>query len=250
MFGCNRKRVGHSKKQFLKRTVGSLFLAGSFLVQAQSGPVGGFSPSLNHALLDVLGDGQSFHARATVQSSGSSGFPASYEIAVLGRNLRLEAESMEVGTNMPADEASRVRQMHSISIVRLDRNRTYLVFPAVRAYVEMLYTGSNNLAPPKVLITPGGKDMVGEESCLRNHWSISENDGRQFEITCWNSKNWSDFPIRIQIDNPALKVDFQDLHLEAPDPGLFEPPAGYTRYEGIQEALQRNAARSQNDAAP
>ena len=71
-----------------------------------------------------------------------------------------------------------------------------------------------------------------------------------YDMTVWAATNSGNFPIQIKVGAPPVLVEFQDLHLEPPNSSLFEPPIGYTKYEGIQEIIQREAEKAQNTNAP
>lgn len=239
-------------KHLLKFAAGTLFLAGNFHVHAQFGTPGGLPPGFQHALLDVLAGNPSFYGRASIQVSNGPGkepTSLSCNIAVLSGNMRLEIDSFAVSPNLPPAEVAQLKSMHSISILRPDKNRMYLVFPDFKSFVELAYcksTGTDPTAPPKINKIPLGKGSVGVQPCDKSQWNVTESDGEHYDLTVWAATNLSNFPIQIKVGPPAALVEFQDLHLAAPDSGLFEPPAGYIKFEGIQELILRAATNSQN----
>jgi hypothetical protein len=243
-------------KYLLKLTAGVLFLAGNFLVQAQFSAGGGLPPSFHHALLDVLTSGPPFHGQANIQlSNGTDKEPTSIscDIAVLSGCMRLEADSFPVGTNLPPAEAANVNKMHPITILRPDKNRMYMVFPDFKSYIELAYsksTGTDAAPPPTINKTPLGKESVGDQPCMKSQWNVLETNGENYDITVWTATNLSNFPIQIKLNAPPALVTFQNLHLDAPDSSLFEPPAGYVKYEGIQDLLLKDAAKAQNTNSP
>ena len=248
--------MGRNMKHLLKLTAGILFLAGNFLVQGQFRAPGGLPPGFHHALLDVLAGGPSFYGRAKIQmSNGPDKEPTSVscKIAVLSGNMRLEADSFEAGSNLPPAEVAQLKHMHSISILRPDKNRMYMVFPEFRSFVEIAYcksTGTDAAPPPKINKTPLGNEPVGDQPYAKSQWNVTESDGEQYDMTVWAATNSGNFPIQIKVGAPPVLVEFQDLHLEPPNSSLFEPPIGYTKYEGIQEIIQREAEKAQNTNAP
>lgn len=237
-------RMVLSVKNFNKFAAGVLFLTGGISGQAQFGPSGGLPSGVQHALLDVLGGGPSFYGRAAVQlSTGTNQPPTSLScnIAVLSGALRTEV-----------DDAAQVKQTHSISVLRPDRNRAYLVLPDVKSYVEIAYGNSSltdAVAPPRITKTPAGSEMVGDVACAKSQWEVVEADGAHFDVTTWTATNSSNFPIQVKVGAPAALVQFEDLHMEAPAGELFEPPSGYTKYEGIQSLIQRDVQKAQNPNA-
>lgn len=245
--------AGFGMKHIFSITLGILLLAGNSHVHGQAATPGGLPSGVYHALLDILGEGPSFYGRATIQLADGpdkAPLPITCNIALFGRSMRVETDSLNPGPNVPPLEAARLQSMHAINILRPDRNRSYLVFPSFHAYVEIAYAnaGSNPALPAKIDKTQIGPENVGDQPCLKSHWAVSESGGQQFDVTVWTSKNWNDFPIQIKIASPAVTVVFDNLHLDAPDGSLFDPPADYTKYEGIQEIIRRNAEKAQNGA--
>jgi len=244
--------MGFGMKHLLKITAGILFFAGNLLVQAQFRAPGGLPPGFHHALLDVLAGGPSFYGQALIQlTEGTNKEPItlSCNVAFLSGNMRLEVDSFLPGTNMPPSEVANLKDMRSISILRPDKNRMYMVFPDYRSYVEIAYSTSSGTyaaPPPQINKIPLGKEPVGDQSCYKSQWNITESNGEKYDITVWAVTNSDNFPIQIKIGPPAALVKFQDLHIEAPDSGLFELPTGYTRYEGIQKIIRHEAETPQN----
>jgi hypothetical protein len=222
-------------KHLLRFTAGALLLAGGFLVQAQFRPPEGLPPKFHHLLLDVLAGGPDFYGRAKIQmSNGPDQNPTlmSCGIAVLSGNMRMESDTFNVGSNMPPIEAERLKHMHVITILRPDRNRVYMVFPEFKSFVESVYgtnIGTDVTPPPKISKTPLGKENVGGQPCDKSRWNVTESDGEQYDLTIWTATNWSNFPIQIKIGAPPALVEFQNLHLEAPNSNLFELPADYNQ---------------------
>jgi hypothetical protein len=248
--------VRSTMKHLLKLTTGILLLTGIFPVQAQFRAPGGLPPGFHHAILDALADGPAFYGRAKVHlSNGPDKDPTtiSCDIAVSSGKMRLEADSFEPGANLPPTEAANVKQMHSITILRPDKNRMYLVFPSVNSYVELAYskaTGTDATPPATINKTPLPKESIGDTPCDKSLWDVTESNGEHYDITVWTATNLSSIPIQIKVGAPAALVEFENLHIEAPDSGIFEPPAGYTKYEGIQELIQRDNNKAQNAPSP
>jgi hypothetical protein len=244
--------MGYSMKHLLKLTAGILVLTGNFLVQAQFRAPGGLPPGFHHALLDVLAGGPPFSGRAQIQlTNGPDKEPISMScnIAVLSGNMRLELDSFLPGTNLPPTDIANVKNMRSISILRPDKNRMYLLFPDYKSYVEIAYSagaGTDPVPPPKISKIPLGKEPVGDQLCNKCHWNMAEINGEQYDVTVWASTNLNNFPIQIKVGPPMALVTFQNLHMEAPDSGLFEVPADYIKYEGIQKIIQQESAKAQN----
>ncbi|MGP8201039.1 MAG: hypothetical protein ACLQU4_16225 [Limisphaerales bacterium] len=241
-------------QHLLKLTAGIFLFTGNFLVQGQFLAPGGLPPGFHHALLDVLAAGPSFYGRATVQmSNGPEKDPTIIpcHIAVLSGNMRFEADSFQPGSNVPPAQVAQLKHMHSISILRPDRNRMYMVFPDFKSFVEIAYsksTGTDAAPPPQISKTRLGSELLGDQPCAKTQWKVTEPDGEHYVISVWVATNSSTFPNQIEI-GPAL-VTFQNLSMEPPDASLFEPPASYIKYEGIQEIILRDAEKARHTNEP
>jgi hypothetical protein len=243
-------------KHLSKLLAGILFMAGNFVVQGQFRAPGGLPAGFHHALLDTLTGGPAFYGTANIRvPNGADNDPTtiSCSIAYLSGNLRVEANSFDSGTNVPPLEATQIQQMHSVNILRPDKNRMYVLIPRFTSMVELAYnkgTGTDPAPAPKIIKSLLGTETVGDQSCQKSQWQVTESDGEQYDITVWESPNWNNFPIQLKIGSPGTLVQFQDLHLEPPNGSLFEVPPGYTKYEGIQEIIQRKAEKPENTNAP
>jgi hypothetical protein len=243
-------------KHLSKFIAGIVLLSGNFIVQAQFRAPGGLPPGFHHALLDALAGIPFFYGTATVQVPNGPDQPPtslSCNVSGLSGDLRIEVNSFEPGPNVPAAEVAQLKDMRSISILRPDQNRMYMVFPKFRSFVELAYgksTGTDAVLPAKITKTPLGKDVVADQPCAKSEWNVTEADGEHYDLTIWEASNWNNFPIQVKIGDPATVVNFQDLHLESPNSALFVPPAGYTKYEGIQQIIQSQTEKAPNTNAP
>lgn len=241
--------------QLAKALAGILYLTGNFIAHGQFHGPGGLPPGFHHALLDALTGGPAFYGTATVQVPHGTDNPTtvSCSIAYLSGNLRVEANSYDAGTNVPSAEATQIQQMHSISILRPDKNRMYMLFPRFTSMVELAYnkgTGTDPSPAPQITRTLVGKETIGASTCQKSQLQATESDGEKYDITVWESPDWNNFPIQMSIGSPPALVQFQDLHLDPPNGSLFEVPAGYAKYEGIQEIIQRKAQKPEITNAP
>ncbi len=231
---------------------GGVLLAGNFAAQAQFSAPGGLPPGFNRALFDVVAGGPAFSAQATIQLSSESNEPpktVSCSIAYLDGKLRVECDSFDAGTNIPSAEAAKLKTMHTVTILRPEKNRMYLIYPGFRSCVETACyknTGTDPEPSPVINKNPLGKDSLNDVSCEKCQWNIAELNGEHYDLTVWTSNDLNDFPVQIRLGPPTTFVTFQNVQFEPPDANLFEPPAGYVRYQGIQENIVRETEKAQN----
>jgi hypothetical protein len=240
---------------FLTLLMGSVLLAGNFAVQAQFSAPGGLPPGFSHALFDVLAGGPSFSGQATIQVANApdqAPTTVSCKVDFLQDKMRLEMDSFNPGTNVPAAEAANLKNMQTITILRQDKNRMYLLYPKFRSCVELASsksTGTDPVPPPVINKNPLGKEVVDDRPCEKCQWNITEVSGEHYDITVWTATNLSSFPVQIRLGPPSAVVAFQTLRMQAPDDNLFEPPAGYTKFQGIQENIMHETQKGQSTNA-
>jgi hypothetical protein len=234
---------------FSKIVIAGLLISGG-VAEGQFSVPGGLPAGFHHALYDVLSGQPAFTGRALVQlSNGPDQPPTSItcNISFAPGKMRVDVDSFVTGTNMPAEEAAKLRAMHSSTIVRPDINRMYLLFPEFRSYVEVASFGKSGSDPapaPVIGKTPLGKEAVGTLTCNKSQWNITEMNGDHYDITVWTSTNLNNFPVQVRLGPPSALLDFEDLRFNPPDASLFDPPAGYMKYEGIQELILKDTQKA------
>jgi hypothetical protein len=243
------------KHRFTVIIIFVLVLAGRLTAQPPNfNAPGGLPPGFPHALLDVFATVPAFHGRIIIQvPNGASNPPSVFQgsLSALSGSLRLEVNSFDPGTNMPADEVANLRQLHPIYILRPDKNRMYTAFPTFKSYLETGYykrSGDEPAAAPQISKGAPTKETLGDQPCAKTQWSVTEASGEHHDITVWTATNLNNFPIQLSIDTPPTLVNFQDLLVEPPEPGMFDPPEGYMRYSGMPDEIQKAIDKSHTNA--
>jgi hypothetical protein len=86
--------------------------------------------------------------------------------------------------------------------------------------------------------------------CHRVETKVALSDGSTAKLTEWRADDLQSLPVRIREENGAsyVTVDLSDVRFDLPDPNLFFPPAGFTRYASslslINELMVREASFS------
>jgi hypothetical protein len=94
-----------------------------------------------------------------------------------------------------------------------------------------------------------GKETVDEHPCVKNQVVVIDKEGTKRESTVWNASDLKDFPIKIVTNEhgTATTLLFKDVQLAPPDASLFDPPAGFKRYDSmmgmIQETMMKKMSR-------
>ena len=236
-------------KHLFKVAVG--FWVACYAVCAQVPLPGGLPAGFPHALLDVLGSRPSFYGKAQIQVASAAETNFDCNVAVLAGNMRLEVSSFQGASNLPSADAVQLGQMHTITLLRPDRNRMYVIYPMFSSYLELPFgpnKGSDPVSLPTVIKTALTNETVDDHPCEQSRWSVTEADGEHYDLSVWMATDYGNFPIQIKLTSPPTVVKFQDVQLQPPDVNLFEPPAQYAKYEGIQELILKTAARMQTNS--
>jgi len=139
------------------------------------------------------------------------------------------------------------------SVVRLDRNVTYMLFPGVQGYVTMTLTGEDaNPGGEKLVRTALGHETIDGHKCVKNRSVVKSQKGTTLlEAVTWNAADLQNFPLQIETkeDGKISVMHFGQVSFTRPDPKLFELPAGYKVYPSPEDlmgaAMMRAAAKNQ-----
>jgi len=130
-----------------------------------------------------------------------------------------------------------------VSISLSDKKIVYLIYPNVQSYAEM--TPSDPAAAAtntdaKVETTELAKETVDGHPCVKNKAVVTDKQGTKHEFTLWNASDLKNFPIKIEMNDQGgtITMSYSDISFSKPDASLFNPPADYTKYTGIQEMMQ------------
>ena len=234
----------------LLRCVVVLFLA-CHLASAQTPPrprggarggMGSGVPDLlqfNGALGKLFGDHKSFVAVMEVeakQGSGDDNITLPTKLSFLDGNTRIEMDlSRAKGSQIPPGAADQLKAMGMTDmtmISREDKQIAFLVYPGLTSYAEMKSEGSKL----KMDTTELGKETMDGHPCVKNKVTVTEANGKVTDSTVWKATDMKKFPVRIETADGKNKVTmkFKDVIFAKPASALFDPPAGYTRYDNVQ----------------
>jgi hypothetical protein len=234
-------------------TLGILFGAASSVIAQPGGPgarggsgMGSKPPGMNPALADVFGKGMTFTAKVQFSSSDASGketVSGPAEMAFADGNTYWNMDLTELkGPSMPPEAMAQMKTFGLTQMTSISKpdGKSYQVYPALQSYVEMPPAATKNSASPAVVKTePAGEETVNGYPCKKNK-VIVESDGKRQEVLTWNATKLSDFPVRVQFveNGNTIRMDFKDIKREKPEAKLFEPPAGATKYDNVQQMVQ------------
>jgi hypothetical protein len=150
--------------------------------------------------------------------------------------------SPEVVAQMKAVGMDRV-----VSIMRMDKKRLYIIYPGLKAYADMVIPNEAADSLNKTLKTTKtvqGKENVGSHSCNKVLLTVSDDKGHKQVITTWEAADMKSFPVQAQMmeNGQNILVNFRDVKLSKPDGKVFEPPAGYKKYDDVQSMMAQGVS--------
>lgn len=228
-------------------------------VQAQMGRMPGAGYS--RAMLKLFGENPTFTADVEIQSgnAGQTQMNIPGKMAVDNTKLRLEMNlSSARGSQMNPESANQMKAMgmdKTITISRPDLKLNYIVFPGLNAYVTSPAQDQDSNKPDsafKIDTTELGQETIDGHPCIKNKVVVTDEQGQPHESTVWNATDLKKFPVKIVTSDQgnSATIQFKNVKTSKPDAALFNPPAGYTKYNSTQELMmdqmQKRMGNAQN----
>jgi hypothetical protein len=225
---------------------GGLFLlACCATVQAQV--TAGVSPGLNAALVRLFSGVSGFTAQLEIRMLDAKGVEtlnAPMRFSFLEGKMRGELDVAKLKSQdlppLTATAASTVGLDHVVTLVRPDKQETYLLYPSAQACVVTPIDAADVAAlkqPAKLTRTPLGRETVDGHPCIKSRVVITEGSGRKYEATVWGATDLKDFPVKVQtVDGTDVVImHFQQVRFERPDGKQFDLPAGTAKYDDASQ---------------
>lgn len=167
-------------------------------------------------------------------------------LAVSGRKMRTEMDMTKM-SNVPAADKEGMKQMGMDQMVILalpEKSATYLVFPNLKSYCDVPVPSKGN-ADGKLDKTELGSETVEKHPCKKSKLTLTDKDGKTAEALVWEAADLKGFPIQYQTvdDGQTTTTTFTDIKMGKPDASLFDLPAEYKKYGGMQELIMGNMQR-------
>jgi len=207
----------------------------------------GLSPGLNAALVRLFGDHKAFTARLRVRMTDGQGqetLDAPMKFALLDGKMRGELDITKLKSKdlpaLAATAAKSVGMEKVVTLVRPDKQETYLLYPAFQSCIVAPLDAEDVAAlkqPAKIRREPLARETVDGHPCIKSRVTVTEPNGTQHEATVWHATDLKDFPLRIQtVDGTdTLVMQFSQIRFERVAAQEFDLPAGTSRYNDAQE---------------
>jgi hypothetical protein len=218
----------------------------AFLTSASAQLGGGAAPGSNPSLLKLFGKHQAFTARADakIEQGGGSAMTMPMNMALSDKKLRAEIDMSEVkGSQFPAEAIVQLKKLNldkPVSVLRPDKKVLYIIYPALKSYVEMPMPKEEAAVldkDVKMKKTELGKETIDGHPCVKSKVVMTDDQGKAQEATIWEASDMKDFPVQVQMADEGANVviRYSNVQLAVPPASLFEPPAGYAKYASMQE---------------
>lgn len=121
----------------------------------------------------------------------------------------------------------------SIMIIRMDQKVMWNLMPDQKMYMEMRGFGLNEFAGglegAKVERESLGTEQVGAYNCEKYRVQTTY-EGHVYTGIEWDAKELNAFPVKRADEKGDWSTEYQNVHLGAQDPSLFEIPDGYKKF--------------------
>jgi hypothetical protein len=221
-----------------------------FAPAARTQVPGGGQAGMNAAMLKLFGEVGGFTSKADVrlQEKGSSEvMTMTVDFAMRDGKVRMDLDMGAMKTKQLPPETLAAFKAAGLdklaTIVRPDRKSTLLVYPSVQGYAEMPMSKDEATGLDrkfKIEKTRLGGEKIGGRNCQKNKVVISGENGEKHEATVWYAPDLQNFPLKVQMDQgqTVVVLQYREVKLVQPEPGRFEPPAGFTKHATVEDLMQ------------
>ena len=121
----------------------------------------------------------------------------------------------------------------AISIVRLDKNITWVIIPEQKMYMEQpinprMVSGVSEKMPGEIERTFLGNETVDGKAAAK-YRIIAESSGERQTILQWSDTATS-VPIKVSAEDGSWSVEYRNLKVGPQEASVFEVPQGYSKF--------------------
>jgi hypothetical protein len=213
--------------------------------------------SLNAALTRLFGPDAAFTANADVQvldKDRQESVRMPMKFSVLGEKLRVDTDMTRMKSRELQPEVvaqfKREGMDRVSSVIRPDKKAMYLIYPAVKSYIEE--PADPGGAALKIDKTQMGRETIDGHPSVKGRTVIKDERGAVvLDALVWYASDLKDFPVQIVTteNGNTTVMRFQQIQFSRPEEKLFDPPAGFDKFNSPQ-ALRYAATQKNNSNAP
>ncbi len=207
---------------------------------------GGDNVDSNEQLALLFGDNTAFTATADItvlNKQGKTRHGAEMEYAFLDGKLWTELNMAKTKAGQKhaegMNEMAAMGMDRIVTLIRPDKQLTYIIYPGIQSYCESPVTAGRERQPPKIEKQELGNDTLDGRPCVKSLVTITDNKGRQTQMTVWQATDLKDFPVQSEMtkDGETIVTTFKNIKLEKPAASLFDVPTNYTKYATVNEMM-------------
>ena len=224
-------------KRWLRAGLSVVLLAGHVAVAQM--PSASSGTGVNAAFVRLFGSVGAFTAKAetrVLDQSQNQLVRMPMEFASADGKVRLDIDLSQVQskdfTASSLDTIKRAGMDRFTSIFRPDKKVTYLIYPGVQSYQELVQPKAETEAAEKGLKLEKsalGKDTLDGHPCVKNRVTVRSGKASVLEAVVWNATDLKDFPIQIEMKEKdrTVRMHFTDVRFVKPDDKQFDVPSAY-----------------------
>jgi hypothetical protein len=210
---------------------------------------GGRDTGMSLELTKLFGSNTAFKAKSDVRvmdKTKKETMSVSMDFSLLEGKVRTDINMAQMKSKeLPEGAVDALKQagMDQVSsIFRQDKKMIYIIYPGIQSYAAMPLSKEQDAALGKELKmekTELGKETVEGHACVKNKIVFTDDKGEKKEALVWNATDLKDFPVRVQTQEKedTVVMTYKQIQFVKPDAKLFEPPAGYTQYDDMQQLM-------------
>ena len=225
------------------------------------------TPNFGGAMVKLFGDNSSFSATLELRVkpvASEEPMQMQGKLACLEGKSRFEVDMSKItSSRIPPAAAAQMQSMglsQMVMISRPDKSLNCLVYPNLKAYVEMPMQDADaakSASDFKIETTELGKETVDGHPCVKNKAVVTDSQGNKHESTVWNATDLRSFPVKIEMVLPgtgessvASTMLFKDISFSKPEAGLFDPPNDFTKYDSMMAMMQQEMMKHMGQQRP
>jgi hypothetical protein len=231
----------------------AVVLGGSAYAQINAVPSATFSGSVTKLFMG----NRVFSADADCQVVTSAGLVTTFpeKIDFDSGKSRLDVKISDVKGNpltaAIADQAKAMGIDRTVTISRPDIKIVYGIYPGLSAYDATPMQDPDDAKPAsafRIKRTKLGEESVDGHPCVKYKAVVTDDQGKSQEFTTWNATDLNKFPVKIEMVHQGgsgarsftnvVTMVFRNVKTTKPEAALFEPPAGYKKYNNDDELMQ------------
>ena len=234
--------------RFYRHMMTMLLMAIGFIPTAWAAGDPGMNAATSAATFaEIFGNHSAFSATAQMHidpGKGEKSHTTQMKYAMRDGKVRMSMNMAKMSEDMPPDAVARMKQMGMVHYVVIlhpgTDNRSLVLYPDLKAYVQNTGRMTNaDKGKLKVEKTKIGTGRVAGHPCEEYRITVTRPDGQQSSMTEWQATDMDNFPIKLEMKNDGTVTSLLFTHINhsAPPASLFEVPAGYKKYDSMQQLM-------------